>query len=134
MTHTKDETLRHRIRVHIANREHYSKGEFLDKLQEILHESEQTAAPVQEPFGWWFTPNGEFLLPTEVEVDNPRNYETYRAMYIDTPPAAPVPLTDEQRKNLWVSATIELPSQENCYYRGLVDAEAYHGITKGGAA
>jgi hypothetical protein len=48
-----------------------------------------TAAPVQEPFGWWFTPNGEFLLPTEVEVDNPRNYETYRAMYIDTPPAQP---------------------------------------------
>jgi hypothetical protein len=58
-----------------------------------------------------------------------------------TPPAAqpaPVPLTPDQRKNLWVSATIELPSQENCYYRGLVDAEAYHGITaapeKGGAA
>jgi len=49
-----------------------------------------------------------------------------------------VPLTPEQRKNLWVSAAIELPSQENCYYRGLVDAEAYHGITaapeKGGAA
>jgi hypothetical protein len=44
---------------------------------------------------------------------------------------APVPLTDEQRKNLWVSATIELPSQENCYYMGLLDAEAYHGITKG---
>jgi hypothetical protein len=42
---------------------------------------------------------------------------------------APVPLTPEQRRNLWVSATIELPSRENCYYRGLVDAEAYHGIT-----
>jgi hypothetical protein len=38
-------TLRHRIRVHIANREHYSKVEFLDKLHEILHESEQTAQP-----------------------------------------------------------------------------------------
>ena len=46
------ETLRHRIRVHIANREHYSKVEFLDKLHEILHESEQPGAqpaPVQEP-------------------------------------------------------------------------------------
>jgi hypothetical protein len=86
-------------------------------LQEAL------AAPTPEPFGWWFTPNGEFLLPTEVEVDNPRNYKTYRAMFIDTPPAAPkvvdchangvcvqsglraemsapVPLTDEQAKQL----------------------------------
>ena len=44
------ETLRHRIRVHIANREHYSKVEFLHKLHEILHESEQTGAqPVQGP-------------------------------------------------------------------------------------
>jgi hypothetical protein len=46
--------------------------------------------------------------------------------------AAPVPLTDVQRKNLWVSATIESPSNENCYYRGLLDAEAYHGITEKG--
>ena len=45
---------------------------------------------------------------------------------------APVPLTDEQRKNLWVSATIESPSHENCYYCGLADAEAYHGITEKG--
>jgi hypothetical protein len=45
-----------------------------------------------------------------------------------------VPLTDEQRRNLWVSATIESPSHENCYYRGIADSEAYHGITKGGAA
>jgi hypothetical protein len=49
-----------------------------------------------------------------------------------TPPAAPVPLTNEQRKNLWVSATIESPSHENCYYRGLADSEAYHGITEKG--
>ena len=44
---------------------------------------------------------------------------------------APVPLTDEQRRNLWASATIESPSHENCYYRGIADSEAYHGITKG---
>jgi hypothetical protein len=50
---------------------------------------------------------------------------------LTTPPAAPVPLTPEQRKNLWVSATIESPSHENCYYRGIADSEAYHGITKG---
>ena len=42
---------------------------------------------------------------------------------------APVPLTPGHRKNLWFSATIELPSQHNCYYRRLLDAEAYHGIT-----
>ncbi len=65
--------------------------------------AEAAAPTVQEPFGWWFTPNGEFLLPTEVEVDNPRDYETYRAMYIDTPPAqpAPVPLTNEQINDIW---------------------------------
>jgi hypothetical protein len=45
--------------------------------------------------------------------------------------SAPVPLTPEQRRNLWVSATIEPPSHENCYYRGIADSEAYHGITKG---
>ena len=52
-----------------------------------------------------------------------------------TPPAAQrqwVGLTDEQRKNLWVSATIESPSHENCYYRGIADSEAYHGITEKG--
>lgn len=43
-----------------------------------------------------------------------------------------VPLTDEQMAKLWVSATIELPSLENCYRRGLKDAEEFHGITKGG--
>ena len=59
-------------------------------------------APVQEPFGWWFTPNGEFLLPTEVEVDNPRDYETYRAMYIDTPPAQPAPVAFEVGLVEWV--------------------------------
>lgn len=52
-------------------------------------------APVQEPFGWWFTPNGEFLLPSELEVDNPHEYETYRPMYIDTPSAAqPAPVQE----------------------------------------
>jgi hypothetical protein len=49
-----------------------------------------------------------------------------------TPPAAQpaVPLTPEQRRNLWVSATIEPPSHENCYYRGIADSETYHGITE----
>ena len=95
------------------------------------------AAPtVQEPFG--------YLEIDDIESqreypNNSRNVNLWHeggegmvAIYT-TPPAqpAPVPLTPDQRKNLWVSATIELPSQENCYYRGLVDAEAYHGITKG---
>jgi hypothetical protein len=61
----------------------------------IVALQEALAAPTPEPFGWWFTPNGEFLLPTEVEVDNPRNYKTYRAMFIDTPPAAqPAPVQE----------------------------------------
>ena len=56
-------------------------------------------------------------------------YEGGEQWAAPTAQPAPVPLTPEQRKNLWVSATIELPSQENCYYRGIADSEAYHGIT-----
>lgn len=43
------------------------------------------------------------------------------------------PLTDEQKNAMWVAATIELPSPQNCYLRGMADAERAHGIgIKGG--
>jgi hypothetical protein len=66
------------------------------------------------------------------EPDAAENIRNVTPVYT-TPPAqpAPVPLTPEQRRNLWVSATTEPPSHENCYYRGIADSEAYHGITKG---
>jgi hypothetical protein len=87
----------------------------------------QPAPTVQEPFGWWFTPNGEFLLPTEVEVDNPRDYETYRALYIDTPPPAQpaVPLTVEQINGMDYRGTLDE------HIRSVRMTEAAHGITKG---
>lgn len=37
-------------------------------------------------------------------------------------------MTDEEKKISWIQATIELPSGENCYYRGISDAEKHHGI------
>jgi len=47
--------------------------------------------------------------------------------------AGAVPLTDEQKNAMWVAATIELPSPQNCYLRGMADAERAHGIgIKGG--
>ncbi len=43
------------------------------------------------------------------------------------------PLTDEQKNAMWVAATIELPSPQSCYLRGMADAERAHGIgIKGG--
>jgi len=105
MTHTKDETLRHRIRVHIANREHYSKVEFLDKLHEILHESEQTAAPMEEPVAWMYPDDYERMTNSEtfctvysVEVGSATRGESTVALYT-TPPAAQrqwVGLTDKE--------------------------------------
>lgn len=44
--------------------------------------------------------------------------------------AAREPLTDEQKRAKWIGATIEQCTHENCYFRGIADAEAYHGITK----
>ncbi len=98
MTHTKDETLRHRIRVHIANREHYSKVEFLDKLHEILHESEQTAAPVQ-PVAWRFTGIAgfkRFVTDAQHKAFSPEVrawYEPFKCASCSTPPTQPAPCT-----------------------------------------
>jgi hypothetical protein len=93
--------------------------------------------PVQEPVAdAWMHKDGR-LTDAKAKTARVENFHGWRPLAFiasATPPAAPVPLTPEQRKNLWVSATIELPSQENCYYRGLLDAEAYHGITKKGGA
>jgi hypothetical protein len=40
-----------------------------------------------------------------------------------------VPLSGENKRAMWVAATIELCSHENCYLRGIEDAERAHGIT-----
>jgi hypothetical protein len=40
----------------------------------------------------------------------------------------PQPLTSHQKFCMWRDCTIELASHENCYLRGIADAEQYHGI------
>lgn len=40
-----------------------------------------------------------------------------------TPAQAPAPLTSEEKKRMWVDATIDTPSPANCYFRGVADAE-----------
>lgn len=43
-------------------------------------------------------------------------------------PKALAPLTYDAKRAMWIAATIEMPSQENCYLRGIADAERHHGI------
>ena len=61
---------------------------------------------------------------------NPRN-SAWTALFTREqiaahPPRAP--LTEEQAQAMWTAATIEECSHENCYLRGLRDAEHAHGI------
>jgi hypothetical protein len=53
-----------------------------------------------------------------------------------TPPAAPVPLTDEQRSKMYRTAVLRGDSimVRGDYELGISDAEAAHNITKGGTA
>lgn len=48
----------------------------------------------------------------------------------DAQQAKRVPMTAAERSSAWIAATIEMPSHENCYLRGMFDAEAHHGITQ----
>jgi seryl-tRNA synthetase len=45
-----------------------------------------------------------------------------------TPQQASEPMTDEQKHQSWVNATIEQCSHEGCYMRGIEDAERHHQI------
>lgn len=52
-------------------------------------------------------------------------------LYVAPQPAAQqerTPLTDEQKRQMWIAATIDLCSHENCYRRGIEDAEKHYGI------
>lgn len=49
-----EKELRHRIRVHLANRDHYSHSEFCTKLEELM--AEQEAQPAQIPEGYVLVP------------------------------------------------------------------------------
>ena len=40
------------------------------------------------------------------------------------------PLTDVEKHAMWVMATIEQCSHEQCYLRGIADSEAAHGVVE----
>ena len=40
----------------------------------------------------------------------------------------PAPLTDVEKHAMWVMATIDQCSHEQCYLRGIADSESVHGI------
>lgn len=42
-------------------------------------------------------------------------------------------LSEAEKRQMWLAATIELCSHENCYRRGIADAERHHGISPAGA-
>jgi hypothetical protein len=128
---------------HYPDRTTYTFGpEQLKAFEAVVRADEREqalAAPtVQEPFGWWFTPNGEFLLPSEVEVDDPWSDARYEPMYKDTTlPAQPafVPLTDDARgllviEHLGPNALLHMPmSIYDAFHMGIDAAESAHGIT-----
>ena len=42
----------------------------------------------------------------------------------------PAPLTDAEKHAMWVMATLDQCSHEQCYLRGIKDSEAAHGIVQ----
>ena len=88
-------------------------------------------APAQaaEPVAWAFKyDDGTWHDPSTTEHSS-----GMRPLFAAPQPVARVPLTDGQKNAMWVAATIELPSPQNCYLRGMADAERAHGIgIKGG--
>lgn len=88
-----------------------------------------TALEKQEPvahFGSaYVNENGVHITTVLGPVAIPQDAKLYAA------PKALEPLKDDLKRAMWIAATIELPSQENCYLRGIADAERHHGITKG---
>lgn len=81
-------------------------------------------APDAEPVAWMH-PSGGVLRHPATGLE--RSTHTI-PLYLH-PPAVREPLTREQKKQMWRNATIEMCSHENCYWRGIADAEAAHGIT-----
>ena len=64
--------------------------------------------------------------------DKQRARDAYAAGMAEPQPERE-PLSRERKRAMWIDATIEACSHENCYLRGIADAEQAHGIgTKGG--
>lgn len=83
----------------------------------------------QAAFEYWL----ESVHPSGDATEVKQKWEASAAFrdWHNAAPKALAPLTDGEKHAMWIAATIELPSQENCYLRGIADAERHHGITKG---
>lgn len=100
-----------------------------------------SAEQAQQPSGDVVLPDGWVPLTIEYEPGYPEDvaYGPRRMMdrlkkWLDRHFATlaalkPEPMTEEQKRAAWVACSIDLPSPENCYLRGIVDGEAHHGIT-----
>ena len=82
------------------------------------------------PVAWWYDVAGNVHLHrTQVDHYYCLNDEYIKGkplVFADAPQATP--LTHEQKWEMWTAATIEQPSARGCYFRGVEDAEAKHGI------
>jgi hypothetical protein len=153
MTHTKDEAL-HRAQSAISytilalsngNDLTYAKAcleSALTAIKQALEDIKQAlATPVQEPVAWvdsvmeqaqvfasaWSLVGGRFDFGNGFE-DAEQAKAELRAM-LTTPPAAPVPLTDEQITA--ISKQVAEGGPEDSIDRFVRAIEAAHGITKG---
>jgi Skp family chaperone for outer membrane proteins len=102
-------------------------------LRSMLSAAPTQQAPVQgEPYGCvtvvrrlgcadqhWF-----YRHPEPPYLDNASECVTVYT----TPQQAREPMTEEQKRQSWINATIEQCSHENCYLRGIEDAERHHKI------
>lgn len=80
-----------------------------------------------------YTPLACRMALYSAKQDLPIGTQLYTSPQPTQAQAGAEPLTDGQKNAMWVAATIELPSPQNCYLRGMADAERAHGIgIKGG--
>lgn len=95
----------------------------------------QASVVQQEPanvrWRWNIELDGDDLLVCFNDHDKGESCSYQR--YVPAPQAKPQPLTNDQKWDMWTAATIEQPSARGCYFRGVEDAEAAHGI-QGSAA
>ncbi len=112
-------------------------------VREALRRWGTPPAVAGEPVAWRYRPSAvwdDYVVLTDDPGKAARargNGLHVEALCLATPQptqaqAGAEPLTDEQKNAMWVAATIELPSPQSCYLRGMADAERAHGITKGG--
>lgn len=89
----------------------------------------EAAQPAGEPDCWAvLTPNGSKLVSPQEAKGQKGAYP----LYTSPPQVQRAGLSEAEKRQMWLAATIELCSHENCYRRGIADAERHHGISPAG--